>query len=104
MARSLSDFINLLKNITPNVYYQPGDKDSITYPCIVVADNYTDATYSNNIVYNTKHSYTVTYMSRKPLSIEDQMFAAFKYCRQFWNHSKQHSSKTSWTTFSHKIS
>ena len=22
----------------------------------------------------------------------------------FWNHSKQHSSKTSWTTFSHKIS
>ena len=50
MAGSLSDFINLLKNITPNVYYQPGDKDSITYPCIVVADNYTDATYSNNIV------------------------------------------------------
>ena len=73
--------INLLKDITPNVYYQPGDKDSITYPCIVVADNYTDATYSNNNVYNTKHSYTVSYMSRKPFSIEDKMFTSFKYCR-----------------------
>ena len=87
MARSLSEFINLLKDITPNVYYQPGDKDSITYPCIVVADNYTDVMYSNNIVYNAKHSYTVIYMSRKPLSIEEQMFEEFMYCKHI-NNSK----------------
>ena len=81
MAGNLSDFINLLKDITPNVYYQPGDGDSITYPCIVVADNYTDATYSNNSVYNTKHSYTITYMSKNPISVENSMYSTFKYCR-----------------------
>lgn len=81
MAGSLESLINKLKTITGNVYYQPGDKDSISYPCIVVSDSYTDTTHSNNRVYNTKHSYTITYMSKRPISVEDSMFNLFQYCR-----------------------
>ena len=54
-----------LKDITPNVYYQPGDGSMLKYPCIVYnRQNVNNIHANNNGLYTGSITYQVVYMSK----------------------------------------
>lgn len=56
----------LLKTITPNVYFQPPSSDKIEYPCIVYNFSDEDVLHADNNPYKFDVRYQVTLIHRDP--------------------------------------
>ena len=56
---------NILKSITPNVYYQPPGTQALSYPAIVYSLRNIGKVNANNSVYDVRKSYLITVIDRK---------------------------------------
>ena len=72
---------DLLKAITPNVYFQPKPNIEMDYPCIVYNREDLQTTHANNKPYNIEKQYTVTVMDRNPDSEIPDKVAKLPKCR-----------------------
>lgn len=52
-------------NIPKRVYFTPGEKQTLNYPCIVYSRRYANSENANNSNYNTQVAYWITIMSTK---------------------------------------
>ena len=66
MAQPRSQLQDHLKAITPNVYFQPPNKMTLKYPCIIYARETVDASYADNLRYRDAKKYSVTVIDRDP--------------------------------------
>ena len=66
MGRPRSELQALLKEITPNVYFQPPNGLKIEYPCIIYARDNAEVSYADNVPYRHTKRYTVTVIDRNP--------------------------------------
>lgn len=66
MARPRLELQNLLKEIVPNVYFQPPNGLKIQYPCIVYVRDTMDVSYADNSPYRHAIRYQVTVIDRSP--------------------------------------
>jgi len=57
------EFQSKLEQILPRVYYQPGEKNKLIYPCIVYERRYANQKQANNKTYKTDVAYWVTVIS-----------------------------------------
>lgn len=63
-----------------NVYYQPPDGMTLTYPCIIYEPSSRRKTIANNKMYLQNRSYKITLVSKEPdLSVNDTILA-MPYC------------------------
>ena len=60
------DFHNILKEITPNVYYQAPTNITMEYPCIKYSRNSINNKYGSDEVHIQNRSYTVVVMDYNP--------------------------------------
>jgi hypothetical protein len=56
----------ILKTLTPEVYFQAPSKDKMEYPCIVYNIDGEDAKYADNNPYSLTLRYQVTVIDRTP--------------------------------------
>jgi len=56
----------LLKSFCPNVYFQPGDNITMTYPAIVYHRAPANTIHAGNKPYNVADQYEVTIIDRDP--------------------------------------
>lgn len=74
MARSRLELHNILKAITPTVYFQAPPNTGMSYPCILYARDGADEKFADNGKYVVKKRYTVTVIDRNSDSeIPDQV-------------------------------
>lgn len=66
MARPRLQLQQVLKGITPKVYFQPPNGLVMTYPCIIYARDSVDVSYADNGPYRHTKRYTVTVIDRDP--------------------------------------
>lgn len=62
---------NRLKELCPNVYYQPGDSTTLKYPCIIYSLDDVDNRHADDAHFFMFYSWSVTIISRKA---NDPMF------------------------------
>ena len=60
------DFHNALKEITPNVYFQPPENIKIKYPCFVYSQTIPDVIKADSKNYIVTKCYDVTYIDSDP--------------------------------------
>ena len=75
------DFHNILKEITPNVYYQAPTNITMRYPCIKYSRNSIDNKYGSDEVHIQNRSYSVVVMDYNPDSEIVDKISKLKYCR-----------------------
>ena len=81
MGKSRTDLHALLKDICPNVYYQPPETVKMTYPCIVYQLRSVKPNYANNKIYAATANYSLTYICRLPDDeIAQKMLEKFVTC------------------------
>lgn len=61
------DLHAVLKDICPNVYFQPPESIKLVYPCIVYSFGRLNNRRADNRNYKTCFAYTVTYITRDPV-------------------------------------
>ncbi|WIC89916.1 tail terminator [Gordonia phage Hydrus] len=66
MARPRLELQQVLKDIVPNVYFQPPNGLSMTYPCIIYARDTMDVSYADNGPYRHAIRYEVTVVDQNP--------------------------------------
>lgn len=64
MGRPRSQLHNILKAITPNVYFQPPNGLALKYPCIVYKVDNADTMFADNKPYSYTERYQVTIMDQ----------------------------------------
>lgn len=64
------DLHELLKDICPNVYFQPPETVRMTYPCIVYQLASEKIFHSDNRPYGWFTAYNLTYITKSPDDIE----------------------------------
>lgn len=69
MGRPRSELQAILKEIVPNVYFQPPNGLKLTYPCIIYARDTMDTRHANNKLYMYTNQYSVTVIDRNPDSL-----------------------------------
>lgn len=70
-----------LKELCPNVYFQPPSNISLNYPCIIYHKDGVDAARANDSVYTTSQQYQVTVIEKDPDSdLGDQVLHGFEMC------------------------
>lgn len=75
MARPRLELQQILKEIAPNVYFQPPNGLTIHYPCIVYVRDTMDVSYADNSPYRHAIRYQVTVIDRNPDSAMVQKVA-----------------------------
>lgn len=60
------EFHEVLKDICPNVYFQPPPSVSLKYPCIIYERKNIDQQFADNIPYTQAIRYTLTVISKDP--------------------------------------
>lgn len=76
MGRPRIELQKVLKEITPNVYFQPPNGLKMTYPCIVYVRDSTHTQHADNSLYKNTKRYSVTVIDRNPDSpLPDQVLA-----------------------------
>jgi hypothetical protein len=66
----------ILKAITPNVYFQPKENVALEYPCIIYNRDFRDTKFADNVPYDSVIRYAVTVIDRDPDSeIPDKVAA-----------------------------
>ena len=74
----------ILKGIlgSNNVYYQPPESFKMGYPCIVYERYNNNAKFADNKIYNSKRSYSLTYIDKNPDSdVMLDKILKLPYCR-----------------------
>ena len=66
MARPRSQLHNILKNITPHVYFQPPNGLKMTYPCIVYRRDDEQVDHADNLSYRRTKRYQITVIDANP--------------------------------------
>lgn len=56
----------ILKPLAPNVYFQPGEKSTLKYPCIIYSIEGVNSGYADNLRYKKATRYTVTAIDTDP--------------------------------------
>lgn len=59
-AQTREAFDALLRELMPNVYYQPPSGNMMQYPCIVYELYMADSKFADNVLYHYKKRYQVT--------------------------------------------
>lgn len=74
---------NLLEKIlgSRNVYFQPPESVKMKYPAIVYALDDIATRHANDLVYNAKRRYTITFITENPDSKVVEEFAYLQLCR-----------------------
>lgn len=84
---------DILKEFTPNAYFQPPQNLSMAYPAIVYKWDDADTTFADNRPYRFEKRYMVTIIDRNPLSdIPDQvaMLPACVFDRAYVSNNLNH--------------
>lgn len=71
---------NKFKELTANVYYQPPSTLVMKYPCIVYNLDDDEVKYANNVSYNRRKRYQVTFISRDPDDPVPDQLVELPYC------------------------
>ena len=69
-----------LLDITPNVYFQPPEDLTMSYPCIAYQRDYADTKFADNEVYSHIKRYQVTVIDRDPDSLIPDKVAKLPRC------------------------
>lgn len=56
----------ILKELVPNVYFQPPEGFRMVYPCIVYNREYIDSRFASNVPYTLTKRYMVTVIDEDP--------------------------------------
>lgn len=80
MAQPRSKLQALLKEITPNVYFQPPNGLKLVYPCIFYARDTAETSYADNGPYRHTKRYSVTVVDRNPDSLIPDKVADLPLC------------------------
>lgn len=76
MGRPRIELQQVLKQIVPNVYFQPPNGLKIVYPCIIYGRDTVQTEHANNSVYRNTKRYSLTVIDRNPDSeLTDQVVA-----------------------------
>ena len=71
---------NKLKQINPNVYYQPLENVKLVYPCIIYELADITSVYASNTKYMQKYTYNISAIYKNPdAPIVEQILDAFDY-------------------------
>jgi hypothetical protein len=65
MARRLQ-LHQLLKEFTPNVYFQPPTNIKLEYPCIIYKRDFAHTKFADDIPYDHKLRYAITIIDQDP--------------------------------------
>lgn len=71
---------DMLKAITPRVYFQPPANVAMQYPCIRYERNGSDNDYAGNLLYRHAKRYSVTVIDRDPDSTLPDQVEALQMC------------------------
>lgn len=66
MGRPRSQLHQVLKEITPHVYFQPPNGLKMVYPCIIYQRDSSRVLHANNDLYRQTKRYSVTVVDRNP--------------------------------------
>lgn len=66
MGRPRSELHEILKEITPKVYFQPPNSTKMEYPCIRYERDAVDTQYADNKPHRSDTRYMVTVIDRDP--------------------------------------
>lgn len=69
-----------LRNICPNVYFQPPETIKLTYPCIIYHLNKIDKIYADDGTYRLMNQYSVMYICKDPDDLTRDEIAVLPYC------------------------
>jgi hypothetical protein len=69
-----------LKDITPNVYFQPPSGKQMTYPCIVYKLSDINTRHAGNSIYGKRKRYTVTVIDSDPDSLIPEEVLGLPLC------------------------
>jgi hypothetical protein len=72
---------NVLKDFCPNVYFQPGNNVTMTYPAIVYQRATASTRHADNKPYNVEDQYEITVIDRNPDSQIHRMIATLPTSR-----------------------
>lgn len=80
MGQPRLELQELLKQITPNVYFQPPNQLKLSYPCIIYNRDDVDVAYADNSPYRHTTRYLVTVIDRNPDSPIPDKVAELPLC------------------------
>jgi hypothetical protein len=66
MGRPRLQLHNVLKAITPNVYFQPPSNVQMQYPCITYKRDFAETEFADNIPYGYTKRYMITVIDQNP--------------------------------------
>lgn len=70
----------LLKAITPNIYFQPPNNLAMEYPCIVYQRDFAETSFADNNPYRNMKRYQVTVIDTDPDSAIPDKVASLPMC------------------------
>lgn len=80
MGRSRTELNNILKEICPNVYFQPPANVQMTYPAVVYERNRADTKYADGKPYTVTKQYSLKLICRNPDETIFEALAALPMC------------------------
>lgn len=80
MGRPRIELHQILKGITPDVYFQPTNNIRMNYPCIVYQLDYMSVQHAENLPYRSDPRYMVTVIDRNPDSEIKDKIAELPLC------------------------
>ena len=80
--RTRIDFHKMLINETScdHIYYQPPENLKLVYPCIIYSEEADRPDYADNVIYNNKVRYSVTYISKSADDTTKDLIHKIMYC------------------------
>lgn len=80
MGRHRLELHEILKELCPNVYFQPPSTVKMIYPCIVYERDSARTRFADNLPYRNTKRYSVTVIDRDPDSLIPDRIAALPMC------------------------
>ena len=70
----------ILKGLTPNVYFQPPENLKLQYPCIIYKRDYAETEYASNLPYSISKRYQIIVVDQNPDSLIPDAVAQLPMC------------------------
>lgn len=80
MGRPRMELHEILKEIVPNVYFQPPNGLKMTYPCIIYNRERANLRHANNQLYRRTKQYSLTVIDRDPDSLLPDLVLGLPLC------------------------
>lgn len=84
--RSRIELDEVLRKITPNVYFDPPEDEYMDYPCIRYSLGGFDNTYANDKVYQQKRAYKLVAIDEDPDSNIPILISRLEGCKKESTH------------------